>query len=92
MFALIHTHDAEWLPVHIRDTVQLHDTHRDDYDQFLQGHCTALKSAQVCSSIALDKNHEQLNQLNKGDGGAVGITKIPCALLIWIVAGPEACK
>ena len=27
--------------------------------------------------IVLDKNHEQLNQIIKGDGGAVGITENP---------------
>ena len=35
MFALKRTHYARCLPVHIRDTVQLHDTRRDVYDQFV---------------------------------------------------------
>ena len=61
MFALDHNHDARWLPVHITDTVQLHDTRRDGYDQFV--HFPVQKSTQVLFSIALNQNHEQLNQL-----------------------------
>ena len=57
MFALNHTHYARWLPVHIGDTAQLHDTHLDVYDQFVQCHFTAHKSAQVLSLIDLDQNH-----------------------------------
>ena len=73
------THYAWWVHVHIRDTVQLDDTHRDDrdaYSHFLQCYFTAQISAQVLSSIVLDQNHEQLNRLIKRDGGAVGITKV----------------
>ena len=92
MFALNSTHYARWLPVHIGDTEQLHDTHRDVYDKFVQCHFTAHKSAQVLSSIVLDQNHEQLNQLIKGDGGAVGITEHPDALLRWMVAGSEVTR
>ena len=83
MFALNHTHYARRLPVHIRYTVQLHDTHRDVNDRFVQCYFTAQKSAQVLSSIVLDQNHEQLNQLIKGGGGAVGITENPGALDGW---------
>ena len=72
--------------------VQLHDTHRDVYDQFVQGHFTAQKSPHVLSSIALDQNYEQLNRLIKGVGGAVGITENPGALLRWMVAGPEVTR
>ena len=89
MFALNRSHYAQWLPVHIGDTAQLHDTHRDVYDQFVQCHFTAHKSAQVLASIDLDQNHEQLDQLIKGDGGAVGITDNPGALFRWMVVGSE---
>ena len=79
MFALNLTHYAWRVHVHIRDTVQLNDTHRDDsdaYSQFVQCFFTVQKAAQILSSIVLDQNHEQLNQLIRRDGGAVGITKI----------------
>ena len=90
MFAL--NHYAWWLPVNIRYTVLLHDTHRDAYDQFVQCYFTAQKSTQVFSSIVPDQNHEQLNRLIKGDGGAVGITENPGALLRWMVSGREVAR
>ena len=58
----------------------------DVYDQFVQGHFTA---QEVFSSIASDKNYEQLSQLMKG---AVGITENPGVLLRWVVAGPEVTR
>ena len=87
MYAIDHTHYARWLPVHIGDMVQLHDTHHDVYDQSVQCHFPAQKSTQVLSSIALDQNDEQLNQLNEGDSGAVGIAEHSGALFGWMVVG-----
>ena len=37
----------------------------------------------------MDQAHEQNNELIKGDGGAIGITENPSALLRWMVSGPE---
>ena len=42
--------------------------------------------------MALDQNHEQLNEVITGYGGAVGLTENPVALLRWIVAGPEIAR
>ena len=47
------------------------------------------KTAKAFSSIPLDKAHEQNNELIKGEGGVIGITENPNALLRWMVAGPE---
>ena len=44
------------------------------------------------SSIPLDQAHEQNNELIKEDGGGIGITETPGALLRWIVAGPELAR
>ena len=44
------------------------------------------------SSIAIDQAHEQMNACIKGDGGAVGLTDNPSALLRWMVAGPEVAR
>ncbi len=87
-----HTHYARWLPVHLRDMVQLEHRHPSVYTQFMLGHFTVEKSSHRFSSITLDHNHEQLNQLIKGDGGAVGLTENPSALLRWMVAGPEIAR
>ena len=42
--------------------------------------------------IALDQNHEQENEIIKGDGGAVGLTENESALRRWTVAGPEVAR
>ena len=39
--------------------------------------------------MAIDQAHEQMDACIKGDGGAVGLTDNPSALLRWMVAGPE---
>lgn len=41
------------------------------------------------SSLALDKADEQANGVVKGDGGIIGATQDPSALLRWIVSGSE---
>ena len=42
--------------------------------------------------MALDEGHEQNNACVKGDGGAIGLTENPTALLRWMVAGPEMAR
>ena len=42
--------------------------------------------------MAIDQAHKQNNALVKGDGGAVGLTENPKALLRWMVAGPETAR
>ena len=39
--------------------------------------------------MAIYQAHEQINDLIKGDGGIIGITDNPSALIKWITAGPE---
>ncbi len=91
-FAMDRTHYSRWVPVHIRDMTQLENTHPSVYRQFVQGNFTVQKTARAFSSMALDQNHEQLNEVIKGDGGAVGLTENPAALLRWMIAGPEIAR
>ena len=50
------------------------------------------ESSRKFSGLALDQAHEHNNALVKGDGGAIGITEHPSALLRWMTAGPEICQ
>ena len=50
------------------------------------------KSTRPFSAIAIDHAHEQNNAVVKGDGGAIGLTQNPRALLRWMVAGPEIAR
>ena len=50
------------------------------------------KTTNTFSAIPLDQAHEQNNELIKGDGGIIGITENPGALLRWMVARPELAR
>ena len=90
MFSLDRTNYARWLPVHIRDMAELPNKHPHVYKEFTSGSkFTVQKTTNPFSSIPLDQAHEQNNELIKGDGGVIGITENPNALLRWMVAGPE---
>ena len=85
-FALDRTNYSRWLPVHIRDMVELPNKHPHVYKEFSTsgGKFTVQKTTNTFSSIPLDQAHEQNNELIKGDGGGIGITETPGALLRWI--------
>lgn len=90
--AMDHTHYARWIPVHLRDMTELPRTHPSIAQAFRVGHFTVQKTKKVFSSMAIDQAHEQMNACIKGDGGAVGLTDNPSALLRWMVAGPEVAR
>ena len=50
------------------------------------------KSTRPFSAIAIDHAHKQNNAVVKGDGGAIGLTQNPRALLRRMVAGPEIAR
>ena len=50
------------------------------------------KMTNTFSFIPLDQAHEQNNELIKEDGGGIGITETPGALLRWMVFGPELAR
>ena len=92
MFALNLTNYSRWLPVHIRDLVRLEKNHPSLFAEFTQGKFVVQKSQHRFSMIALDQNHEQENEIIKGDGGAVGLTESPTALRRWMISGPEIAR
>ena len=78
-----------WLPVHIKDLLELPTKQPEVYENFLKGHFTAKKTANPFSAISEDQSHEQNNARIKGSGGAIGITENEQALRRWMVSGPE---
>ena len=87
-FALDCTNYSQWLPVHTRDMVELPYKQPRVYKEFSTsgGKFTVQKMRKTFSCIPLDQAHEQNNELIKGDGGVIGITETPGALLRWMVA------
>lgn len=92
MFVLDLSNYSRWLPVHIRDLLELERKHPSLHAEFLKGLFVVQKTEHRFSMIALDQNHEQENEIIKGDGGAVGLTENEAALRRWMVAGPEVAR
>ena len=91
-FALDRTNYARWISVHLKDLLELKMKHPGLHEEFENGKFTAQRTANSFSAMALDQAHEQLNSFVKGDGGAVGLTENPSALLRWMVSGPEMAR
>ena len=89
LFAFNHINYSHWLPVHIADLVNLSTTHSKVYQEFLKGHFAVQNSNKAFSAISIDQCHEQMNEVIKGEGRAVGLTENPQVLEIWMVAEPE---
>ena len=72
--------------------ITLKEKHPTVLQQFLKGHFLVQKSNCRFSMMALDQNHEQLNQIIKAEGGEVGLMENPAALTRWMIAGPEVAR
>ena len=67
-FILDHYNCARWLPVHVRDMINLQDKHPVLYKQFADGFFTVAKTQNPFSLIGFDDNHEQQNKELKMQG------------------------
>ena len=92
MFALDLVNYSRWLSIHIRDLVNLKEKQPSVYAEFEQGKFVVQKSQHLFLTISLDHNHEQENEMIKGEGGTAGLTESPAALRCWMVAGPEIAR
>ena len=92
MFANDSVHYSRWLTIHYSDMIVLKTSSPDVYEQFQKGNFVLHESSRRYSGIALDQAHEHNNAIIKSEGGAIGITESPSALLRWMTAGPEICQ
>ena len=65
----------------------LHERLPDIAKEFDRGSFVVHKWTRPFSAIAINHAHEQNNAVVKADGGAIGLTQNPRALLRWMVAG-----
>lgn len=72
--------------------LKLQHRHPDLYKEFSDGKFTVQKTSHAFPAIPLDQAHEQNNTDVKGEGGAIGLTENPGALLRWMVAGLEVSR
>ena len=78
---------SRWVPVHIHDMFALPLIHSEVWLQFRHGNFVVQKSKHLFSLITLDHNHEQQNEIKKGEGGAINLTEDPAALRRWTISG-----
>ena len=86
-FILDHYNYARWLPVHVRDTMNVRVKHSDPYRQFADGFVTIAKTQNPFSIIGFDQNHEQQNKELTMHGGTFNLSD-ECVFTEWAVAGP----
>ncbi|KAL8582187.1 hypothetical protein ACOMHN_004106 [Nucella lapillus] len=87
-----HTNYARWLPVHVRDMVQLPEKHPEVYAEFLKGNFVVQRSPHKFSLIGKDQSHEQSNKNLQAHGGAVGLYENAEALTLFMLAGPDCSR
>ena len=62
------------------------------YEEFCKEKFTVNKLKQPFSMMPLDESYEQNNACLKADGGAIGLSWNPTALLWWMVSCPEMAR
>ena len=72
--------------------MNLIDKHPDVLAELKSGKFVVHKTSNKISAMSVDQCHEQNNAVVKGSGGAIGLTGIPGALRLWMVAGPEIAR
>ena len=77
------------MPVQVREMCSLNVTHPGVDREFRNDKYVMAKLEMKFSLIAIDHGHEQNNAIMKEEGGLIGLTQDPGALLRWSVAGPE---
>ena len=85
--ALDHTNYARWLPVHVRDMVQLAQLNPEVHAEFMKGNFVVQKSRRKFSLMAKDQAHEQSNKILQTKGGAAGLYENHEALMLFMLAG-----
>lgn len=63
-----------WIPVHLREIVELSTTHSEIAQEFRAENFTVQKTKRTSSAIPVAQAHEQYNAAIKGDRGPVGLT------------------
>ena len=72
--------------------VQLSETHRDIYAEFMQGNFVFQKSLHKFSLIAKDQSHEQSHKTLQAHGGADELYENSDALTLFMLTGQAYCR
>ena len=86
-----HYNYARWLPVHLREMVNVRVKHPALYRQFADGCVTIAKTQNPFSMIGFDQKPEQQNKVLKMRGATLNLSD-ECVFTEWAVAGPEIAR
>ena len=92
MEAFDRRHYKKWLPVHVRDMINLKRDHPEIYKEFKAGKFVGQLSNREFSAMSLDQIHEHLNKDIKEVYGIFRDTTKQEFFNILRVAGPEVCR
>ena len=87
--ALDHTTYARWLPVHVRDMVQLAQQNPEVHAEFMKGNFVVQKSRRRFSMMAKDQAHKQSSKILQTKGGAAGLYENHEAIMLLMLARPD---
>ena len=90
--ALDHTNYPRWLPVHVRDMVQLAQQNPEVHAEFMKGNFVVQKSRRKFRLMAKDQAYEQSNKILQTKGGAAGLYKNHQALMLFMLAGRDCAR
>ena len=75
-YSLDHYNYARWLSVHFYNMNMLPHTNPNVNDAFInEGNFVISRTPDAFSAMGIEQCHEQLNELVKGEGGAIGLTE-----------------
>ena len=91
-FAFDHINYARWVPVHIRDLMQLEDTHPDVFHEFVEGNFGVQRSQHKFSLIGKDQSHEQSNKTLQSSGGLSDLYDDQETLAVYMLSTPDSLR
>ena len=86
-----HYNYVRWLPVHVREMVNVRVKHPALYRQFADGFFTIAKTQNPFSMIGFDQKPEQQNKELMMRGATLNLSD-ECVFKEWAVAGPEIAR
>ena len=90
-YSLDHYNYARWLSVHFYNMNMLPHTNPNVNDAFInEGNFVISRTPDAFSAMGIEQCHEQLNELVKGEGGAIGLTEDEDRQKV--VCGPEVAR
>lgn len=92
-FALDRPNYSRYLPIHVRDMVQLPEKHPEVYTEFMNGNFVVQRSHHKFSLMAKDQSHEHSNKaLQQSGGGLADMYDEADSIALYMLAAPDTAR